>query len=88
MTVELDLDHLHVIAECYVRLGRPAPPASNPDSPAFSDPGDSTDVECERVWVNGLLLEERMWTLMSELCPGWYRKLKRAAISQAMQSEV
>ena len=33
-----------------VRLGRPAPPCSNPDSPAFSDSGDPSEVEVLECW--------------------------------------
>lgn len=33
----------NVIAD--VKLGRPAPPCSNPDSPLFSDSGDPDEVE-------------------------------------------
>ena len=43
--VEVDLnDHrLRVVFDFY--LARPAPACSNPDSPAFSDPGDPGEVD-------------------------------------------
>ena len=74
MTVELERGAtLPDDRECLVRVrytaGRPAPPCSNPDSPAFSDSGDPPELEILSTRVeqsDGSYREEQLGDLTLE----------------------
>ena len=48
-TVEVKGREIDVVVAYTFSPGRPAPPCSNPSSPAYSDPGDPEDVEVYEV---------------------------------------
>lgn len=87
MIVELEYTVLIAIsAEVRVRFGRPAPIASDPDSPAFSDPGAPIEVDVHEVRVNGVEMTKSELIPLRAIWPNWCTEIEMAAVQEALLS--